>query len=116
MCKDRSVVVVLDALDECPTSDKARKEVLDWIENATRAARIRYVVTSRAEHDIKTAFDKNVSDQATIEIGGGSVNADIKAFVHACVHEPRGELDRWKSRPDVQQNIETNLVERADGM
>jgi hypothetical protein len=108
--------VFLDALDESPVTENVRKDILSWIEDMSKGTSVQLLVTSRSEHDIKTALDRFVGCDATIEITDDLTSDDIEAFVHSYVHNPDGGLGRWKSRPGVQRQIETNLNKNAKGM
>jgi hypothetical protein len=62
------------------------------------------------------AFEELVRYDATIEVTANLINSDIQAFIHSCVYDPSGELGRWKSRPEVQLQIESKLNEKSGGM
>jgi hypothetical protein len=116
MCTDKPVVIVLDALDECPLDENIRKKVLICIQDTIKSASVQLLVTSRPEHDIKMAFDKCASQIAAIEIAGDLINGDIQAVICSYVYDPEGGLGRWRHRPKVQRKIVTNLKEKSDGM
>jgi hypothetical protein len=116
MCTDKPVVVLLDALDECPINENAREDVLAWIKDVCKDISAQLLVTSRPEHDIKMAFEKSVRHNTKIEIAKDLINNDIQAFVHSRVYDPNGSLGRWKSRPEVQHRIEMDLNEKSEGM
>ena len=44
-----------------------------------------------------------------------AIDRDIQAYVHASIQTDR-RFDTWRSRPDVQEEIETKLMEKAGGM
>jgi hypothetical protein len=43
------------------------------------------------------------------------VNKDISAYIKDRVRNG-DDLKRWRPRPDLQEEIETRLIEKADGM
>jgi hypothetical protein len=116
MCADKPVVVLLDALDECPVNENAREDVLAWIEDVCKDISTQLLVTSRHGHDIETAFEKSARHNANIEIAKDLINNDIQAFVHSRVYDPNGSLGRWRFRPKVQRQIEMDLNEKSEGM
>jgi len=108
------VRVMLDALDECTT----RKELLQWLEGlvAPRAGSIQLIATSRREQEIELGITKWANPTEIVSIQEGLVNDDISAYVKARIEDPNGDLKRWRSRPDVQSEIERRLMEKSQGM
>ncbi|KAK5710089.1 hypothetical protein LTR17_019202 [Elasticomyces elasticus] len=106
--------IVLDALDECTT----RKELLQWIEGlvAPRAKTLQVIVTSRKEHDIELGISSWARVDESLSLQGAAVNDDIRAYVEARIEDPRSDLKRWRSRPDVKAEITSKLMEKAKGM
>ncbi|KAI6080966.1 nucleoside phosphorylase domain-containing protein [Hypoxylon rubiginosum] len=110
------VWIVLDALDECSTRNEHRAELLRWIESLRGLQmNIHLLVTSRIEQDIKTSIENCSRSQDIIPIQSALIEEDIRTYIHARVQEHQG-LKRWQSRPDIQSEIETALLEKADGM
>ncbi|KAH0259788.1 purine and uridine phosphorylase, partial [Aureobasidium melanogenum] len=104
--------VVLDALDESST----RSALLDWLESIHKAGcSVRILVTARREESIESALQGWMQPENRIGIQGDDVDDDIRAYVGHTVRNSK-DLDRWQSRPDVQVEIESELVEKADGM
>ncbi|KAK0932696.1 hypothetical protein LTR29_015734 [Friedmanniomyces endolithicus] len=108
-----SVTIVLDALDECTTRD----ELLKWIQQlmASEIGSVQMVVSSRQEHDINLVLEKIVGKKATIPLEQGDVDVDIGAYVHARIRTD-SDWERWRSKPQVQHDIEVGLMEKAKGM
>lgn len=108
--------IVIDALDE----SSQRRDTLEWLRrisaNQTNASNmLSVIVTSRREFDIESAFLKWVSESDILQIGADDVNKDISNFVQSQIQlDPR--LERWRNFRDVQIEIESKLVEKADGM
>ncbi|KAK0909685.1 hypothetical protein LTR91_008880 [Friedmanniomyces endolithicus] len=107
------VTIVLDALDECTTRD----ELLKWIQQlmASEIGSVEMVVTSRKEYDIKSVLEKFVREEATIPLQQHDVDADIRAYVHARICTD-ADWERWRSKPQVQDEIEVGLMTKASGM
>ncbi|TLS21185.1 uncharacterized protein PpBr36_10655 [Pyricularia pennisetigena] len=108
--------IVLDALDECQTRKGAKNEgLLSWMKGLLKVSRanIHFLFTSRPERDIKSALNEFVDRQ--IPIQSELVAKDICAYVHGRVRHYEG-LKRWRKREDIQQEIENNLVQKANGM
>ncbi|KND89507.1 Ankyrin repeat domain-containing protein 50 [Tolypocladium ophioglossoides CBS 100239] len=113
-----SVFIVLDALDECQTR-KAYPTggLLPWIQSLvdSQQTNVHLFVTSRSEQDIKSAIETWARNQDIIHIKSDLVADDISAYIHARVRQNEG-LKRWQSRPEVQDEIEAVLEEKANGM
>lgn len=112
------VWIVLDALDECSQEERSQKRGLlsrikDWV--VSQQVSIHLLVTSRPEQDIKSTLHCWVRDQNIIPIQSDLVLEDIRAYVHAIVRLDEG-LSRWRSQPEVQNQIESALIEKAGGM
>jgi hypothetical protein len=108
-----NVSIVLDALDESTT----RSDLLPWLRDVLKAdsCACRILVTARREEDIESAFQRWMQPGDKISIQQRDVNEDIRAYVSHTIRNSE-ELERWHKRPDVQNEIETELVNRADGM
>ena len=112
------VWIVLDALDECHTrKGRSTEGLLSWMESlqSTDLSKVHLLITSRQEEDIESAIAKWARAEDIIPIQGSLISNDIRAYIHTRVREDDG-LKRWRSRPDVQEEIESELMEKADGM
>ncbi len=109
----KGVYIILDALDECEDRGKLWEDIetiTGWeLEN------LHVLVTSRKEKDIEESLDSLVDDTQKICIQSALVNDDICAYVHKRLRTDQ-KLKRWQNRPEVQQEIETTLMSKADGM
>ncbi|KAH0344628.1 Pfs, NACHT and ankyrin domain protein, partial [Aureobasidium melanogenum] len=107
------VIVVLDALDECTT----RRDLLRWLaETAAKGSGgIQIIATSRKEYDIEVAFAKWLTNDVMLSIQQLEVDKDIQAYVHARIRSDP-DLQRWRSKPFVQEQIEVELMEKTQGM
>ena len=112
------VCIVLDALDECHTRKGSETEgLLSWIGHLIGSSHqnVHFIATSRSEHDIESKFGDLVSENGVIPLQSNLVHDDIKNYVHTRVKED-ARLERWRGRPEVQEEIEKELVQKADGM
>lgn len=73
------------------------------------------LVTSRPEQDIESAIKDHTNEQEIIPIKSDLIEYDIRNYVHARIREDV-DLRRWKSRPNIQSEIETTLLMKANGM
>jgi hypothetical protein len=107
------VSIVLDALDESTT----RSDVLAWLWDVLGAECFvgRILVTARREEDIESSLQRWMRPEEGINIQKDYVNEDIRAYVSHTLRNS-DELDRWFEKPEVQNEIETELVKGADGM
>jgi hypothetical protein len=114
----KEVWLVLDALDECSTrKGKSTEGLLPWIGEVfySEQRNVHVLVTSRPEQDIKSELMKFACNNDVMPIQSSLITDDIRAYVRTRVREDEG-LKRWRNRPNVQDEIETRLIEKADGM
>jgi hypothetical protein len=105
--------IILDALDECVE----RKELLADIKEIAKwkLGKLHILVTSRKERDIERSLGSLINDQGEVHIQNTMVNDDIRAYVRKRL-EADEELERWRSKQEVQDEIETKLMGKANGM
>lgn len=108
-----SVCMILDALDEC----QPRNDLLQWIRDIVVSLRMKLhiLVTSRPEQDIESDITRWADKENIIPVQSSLIMGDIQAYIFSRVREHPG-LNRWKSRPDIQQEIANTLTNQADGM
>lgn len=112
MFEHQSITIVLDALDECSTRD----ELLTWIRDVCHLKVTQLVVTSRTEHDISAVITQLIPHDAMLEIKGTLLEEDIRTFVRFSIYQDLNGLQRWRSNPSIQQDIEQRLMEKSKGM
>jgi mRNA degradation ribonuclease J1/J2 len=112
----KEVWIVLDALDECRTRKGSPTEgLLSWIRDLSSKQRnVHLLVTSRPEHDIQSTISEFAHNDDKVPIQGDLITEDIRAYVRTKVRQDG--LKRWQSQPEVQDEIESRLMEKADGM
>ncbi|CAD0108599.1 unnamed protein product, partial [Aureobasidium uvarum] len=108
-----NVSIILDALDESRT----RSEILVWLKSVlgNLTSDCRLLVTARREEEIESALRSWTRPTDRISIQGSDVDGDIRAYISHAVHNSK-ELNRWLSRSDVQDEIKSELMKKADGM
>ncbi|KAL9092994.1 MAG: hypothetical protein Q9165_004132 [Trypethelium subeluteriae] len=112
------VWTLIDALDECTTRGGHWTEgILRWMEYILQleGTNIHLLTTSRLEQDIQASMANWSFNKDTIVLQSELIADDIRAYVQARIREDT-YLQHWHSRPDVQVEIETSLVDRANGM
>jgi hypothetical protein len=111
-----STVCVLDALDECPEADLEQlgSQLNDFYEKSRSAAwahGLKFLVTSRPYHAIRSPFDSLPSDtKLESHQVGELIKAEVNLFIKAKVKEfvSTSGLPRAYSQ-DVQLNLEKQL-------
>ena len=104
-----SVFPVLDALDECTDRSTLLKGIRDIPSWALPSIHI--LATSRKETDIEDYLIKLVTCQVCLE--ESVVDSDIRSFVQNQI-EQDPQLLKWS--PEIRDEIETTLLEGANGM
>ncbi|KAA6415797.1 MAG: hypothetical protein FRX48_00515 [Lasallia pustulata] len=105
--------IVLDALDECSDREELLErmgEIQGW-----KLRQLRMLVTSRWLIDIKESLEPLTEPRGKICIQSSLVDADILTYVRGRLQNDRA-LKRWRGMPQVQEEIETTLKEKANGM
>jgi NACHT domain len=114
----KEVWLVLDALDECRTrTGPSTDGLLLWLREVLNSEQrnVHLLVTSRREQDIESEIMEFAHIDDLVAIQSSLVTNDIRTYVRTRVREDNG-LKRWRSQPEVQNEIETRLTEKADGM
>lgn len=107
------VFVIIDALDECTERTELLSdigEIMSW-----QDIHLHVLVTSRREVDIEESLEALCGKETRICIQSALVNADIRTYVYDRLSEDR-RFKRWRNQPKAQQEIETELMEKANGM
>jgi Cdc6-like AAA superfamily ATPase len=113
LSKVNNVSIVLDALDESTT----RSDLLTWLRDVHKAepSTCRVLVTARSDEDIKSNLQRWMLPESSMSIQKRDVDGVIRAYVRHTVRNCE-ELRRWHRRPEVQDEIETELVNGAGGV
>jgi hypothetical protein len=105
--------IILDALDECKNREELLEglgEIVSW-----ELKKLHILVTSRREKDIEQPLESLVNDENRACIQSTLVNDDIRAYIHKRLQTDQ-KLKRWRKNSKAQQEIETTLMGKADGM
>jgi Cdc6-like AAA superfamily ATPase len=107
------VFLVLDALDEC----EDRQVLLNFIDRFMnwKSGKLRVIATSRKIKDIEDFFKPKLDDEKRLSIQNEKVDEDIRSYIHEKLQNDR-RFERWQKEPNVQEEIEKKLMEKADGM
>jgi len=107
------VYIVLDALDECTE----RGELTKMLENVAgwKLQNTHLLMTSRKERDIETSLETFVVPDDMISLQRDVVDADILRFVRQKLSDDK-RLAKWNNNAEVKQEIETALMQGAQGM
>lgn len=107
------IYLVLDALDECEN----RHELVGYIEKAVgrKSAKLNVVMTSRRLRLFEELFDAGLEEWNRLSIQNEKVDEDIRSYIHEKLRSDR-RFKRWQNIPGVQEEIETALMEKSDGM
>ena len=118
-----SLQIIIDALDEC----NDMKQLLMCMKHLLNSEYedVYLLATSRKEEDIESEFRHwlspesdfkySLSSENFIPIQQGDVNHDIRAYVYERLRSDHG-FERWRSEPSIQERIENELMDKADGM
>jgi Cdc6-like AAA superfamily ATPase len=102
-----TVYIVIDALDECPSDDGTRRQLLACIRELQSCTDLRLMVTSRHIHEITDKFQ----DATTIEVRAH--DEDVTRFV-------TGQMDRLprciQRDAELQKLVQEKITGAIDGM
>ncbi|RYP45026.1 hypothetical protein DL768_008576 [Monosporascus sp. mg162] len=101
------VFIIVDALDECQTSDDCRRQFLSEVFNLRTKAKANVFATSRPIPEVTGNF----TDSLTIEVRASE--GDIRRYLNGRMPQ----LARFVlERSDLQDEISSSIVEAADGI
>jgi hypothetical protein len=113
----RPVYLVVDALDECPTSSSLsspREKLLSFLEDLVEAQlpNLRICVTSRPEFDIKVILEDLAFRTVSLHDESGQ-KKDIMKYIKSIVNTNKN-MQNWN--PEHKKLVIDVLSEKADGM
>ena len=110
-----AVYVVIDALDECPTKDDERQELLKTIKaiHDQSAMNLHLLVTSRRHYDIEAVIGSLIGVVA-IQIESTMNDEDIKMYIHSEVQAITKKNTWWHDK--LCTAVEETLSKGANGM
>ena len=109
----KQTYIIFDALDEC-TEWENLFELLERM-GQWDLKTLHVLATSRKETEIEDCLGALVSNENRICLQTALVNDDIRAYVHERLQSDT-RLKKWRSKPEVQEEIEKFLVDKAGGM
>jgi len=114
MQRPSKVQIIVDALDECTT----RVELLSWMKTLSISdlTRVYLIATSRQEDELESGLSEWIYQENRIPIDKDSVNEDIRSYIKARLQESKEFQKRWASSTSVQEEIESVVGGKADGM
>ena len=110
-----TVFIIVDALDECPTKENERQEVLQIIQDIHHhsATNLHFLVTSRRHHDIETVIAP-LTSISPIQIESVMVESDIKLYVQNEIRSIATKKTWWHDQ--LCKEVEDTLLRGANGM
>lgn len=118
--EQRSMLIMVDALDECNESAKHLliKAFNDIMSNSS-AAVVKLLISSRDSPDLATYFEEHRTYEVRIERDRNQRDIDtyVKKQLGVLVSQKRIRLDEGKPPPEkLQQLISRNLCDEAQGV
>ncbi|KAK7398509.1 hypothetical protein QQX98_012117 [Neonectria punicea] len=110
----KEVSIVLDALDE----SKTREAVLLWIKDVVSTpelVHVQLIYTSRPEPEFMREIPSLIGEEHCLALDKRAVNADIRLWVTAQLHQRREFLEKLLSE-DLLEVIQRKVGDGADGM
>jgi hypothetical protein len=101
------VFIVIDALDECQTTDGCRTRLLTEIFLAQAKSRANVFATSRVLAEVTEKFEGSIS----LEIRASE--EDVRRYLNGCMFRLPGFVGR---NPDLQEEIKSGIVLLVKGM
>jgi hypothetical protein len=100
-----------------PYKERPTEGLLSWIREVlhSKQRNVHVLVTSRLEQDIESGIMEFAHNDDMVPIQSSIIADDIREYVCTRVRGDKS-LKRWRHLPDVQQEIEIQLMEKADGM
>ncbi|KAK5993398.1 Ankyrin repeat domain-containing protein 50 [Cladobotryum mycophilum] len=105
------VFIIVDALDECQTSDGCRSELLAKIFNLQADYDVNLFATSRFIAEIETQFEKQFEKCAHLEIRAS--DDDLRIYLHHCISNLPSFV---KENEELQMTVKDAIVGAVDGM
>jgi ankyrin repeat protein len=107
------VYIIIDALDEC-------SEVMELMDvlaqlKSWNISHLHLLVSSRPDRVIEVEMGHIVEDDAKLSIQSNLIQSDIRIYIRGRL-DTDNNLKRWQKRLDVQSDIESTLMGKADGM
>lgn len=104
------VTLVIDALDEA----EPRVPVLEWLMDicGKQSLKLHIFATSRNELDIQKILEQS---STSLDLTFSALKDDISLYIRKAVHDS-SLFDKWKTRPELLQQVEDILTAKQGGM
>jgi hypothetical protein len=115
------IYLIVDALDECPTTSKplgaplSRQEVLEVVKGLVelRLPNLHICITSRPEVDIRKSVEQLACLRLSLHDQDGQ-REDIATYVRSVVYSDKYQATKWSG--EVKERVVETLSGKADGM
>ena len=104
-----STFIILDAIDECAEREKILRWIQIFILEKDIIFGLHLVVTGRPEQEIEEKF----KSYHYLDLVEESKNHDLRAYLNYQLQND-SNLQKWSF--DIQQQIKSTLIRKADGM
>lgn len=101
------VFIIIDALDECQTSNGCRSKLLSKIFSLQAKTKTNVVVTSRPLPEIERDF----KGSATLKIH--AKDGDVRKYIEEHMSQLPSFINR---RPELQEDVKTGIIQSVQGM
>lgn len=109
--EDKTMYIVLDALDECSELSKLE----NIISSLLNFPKLRLLLTSREEQHLEDWMTNRIEDHDIFQLSKEEVSDDIQRFVHYQLLHNKC-LETWARDPAIMQEIEIVLTVGSRGM
>lgn len=111
------IYVFVDALDECPKSNREREKLLNALHEICgwKMSSLHILTTSRREADIQASFNRSPMDLGyfkSIGVEGAHVEQDIRKYLQQRLQNH--VFEKWGSA--LKEDVEFKLASQANGM
>lgn len=110
------VFIILDALDECPTSNGEQKLLLIFLKQLRKKnhENLHMFWTSRNEEEIRISYPAHDSSSLKIGIDLSDYKPRLDDDIGLYIDKTLDEYDSWT--PKMKEEARATLIEKADGM
>ena len=107
--------VILDALDECPESERPGLFAMIEQIHGFDISQLHMLLTSRSLMDIEKTLVPMTNPQNRMGIDSAIVDRDILDYIDEQLRRDE-KLQRWRDMEQVQEEIRETLMRKANGM
>ncbi|KAE8156909.1 Pfs, NACHT and ankyrin domain protein [Aspergillus tamarii] len=109
----KNLQIVIDALDECTT----KEDLLLWMERVASSGHtgLQLLITSQKREDIEDELKRWIQEDNFLPIQQDAISRDIRLYICERLRNDH-HFRRWRSQPFIRNEIETELMDKANGM